>query len=518
LEFPLLTRASRTEDPGAPTVSVRGFASPDTSPPLPPVHPASATSAVALASDHLACLHGFAAASNWPGGVAAVLSRVQTRLGAYRVSLGWRRGPDILLQAWSDVDPLQEGVGVPELEAACQEARDWSQAACWPACAGQTLSEQQLHAHLALFKSQGLTAVLSAPLRDEQGVVQGVLVCERIPMLDAHSARSASWPTEGTAGFSVAERDWLQALASLLGPVMGMRHHLEQPWYMRGWSRLSVLGQRLGDPRERWLRGSVLAAFGVGSFLLGWPFAYTLAVPARLEARSQTAIVAPADAVVEQSVVHVGELVRAGQPMARLSSQPAVRPWQALGEQLLQAQAQLDQAQAQGEPRAMARLEAVITDLKQRMDANEPARLGMTLSAPFDGVVMAQHAGGQAGAQVRRGDALWVVSPGLDWRVVLEVDEAVVAALAPGQHAMLRLPSAPNRAVHLMLGRAVPAAVEGDGGVRFDLDAQVTGGAMAGLRPGLRGVVHVDMPPASMLDRGVQALRSWWWVAMWGVW
>jgi biotin carboxyl carrier protein len=472
---------------------------------------------VAQASDHLACLHGFAAAHGWSAGVATVLARVQTRLGAYRVSLGWRRGAEIQLLAWSDVAPLEEGVGVPELEAACQEASNWPQAACWPACPGQSLSDQQLSAHLTLFKSQGLTALLSAPLHDESGEVQGVMLCERIPMLDEPSARSLSWPSDG-GGFCAAERDWLQALARMLGPVMHMRHQLEQPWYMRGWSRLGVLAHRLSDPRERWLRGTVLAAFGIGAFLLGWPFPYTVAVPARLDAQSQTAIVAPADAVVAQTGVHVGELVRAGQPLARLSSQPAVRPWQVLGEQLVLAQAQLDQAQAQGAPRATARMEAVVADLKQQLDVSEPSRLGMTLTAPFDGVVIAQHAGGRAGAQVRRGDALWVVSPGLDWRVVLEVDESMVAALAPGQHAMLRLASAPNRAVHLTLGRAVPAAVEGAGHVRFDLVAQVTGGAMAGLRPGLRGVAHVDMPATSMLDRGVQTLRQWWWLTVWGAW
>lgn len=433
------------------------------------------------------------------------------------MSLGWCRGANVRLVAWSDVAPLDEGVGVLELEAACKEAMAWHQAAGWPACSGQSLAPPQLEAHRALFQSQGLTALLSVPLRDAQGVVQGVVVCERIPMLDEQSARTMSGPAEGL-GFNASERDWLQALAQMLGPVVAMRHRLEQPWYARGWSRLNDLAQRLGDPRERWLRGAVLAAFGSGSFILGWPLPYVMAVPVRLEAESQTAIVAPADAVVEQAGVHVGDLVRTGQPLARLSSLPALRQWHALGEQLVQAEHQLHLAQAQSDEAAVARLNGLVVDLRQRLDAGEPSRLSLTLTAPFDGVVIGQNEGGHASAQVQRGDALWVVSPGLDWRVVLEVDESMVATLTPGQHATMRLASSPGRAVHLMLGRPVPAAIEGERRVRFDLQAQVTGGAMAGLRPGLVGVAYIDMPPKPMLERAVDALRNGWWVTLWGVW
>jgi hypothetical protein len=514
LEFPLLTRAPVAEDQGAPTLSARGPALPEAVPPSPP---ASAKSADGLPADQVGCLHTLAAARSWSTGVSAVLTRVQSRLGAYRVSLGWCRGDAVHLAAWSDVAPLDEGVGVPELEAAYQEALFWPQAACWPASSGQTLSVDLMGDHLALFKSQGLTGLLSAPLHDDLGRVCGVLLCERIPMLDKPSARAVSWPVEGM-GFSAAERDWLQTLAQMLGPVLSMRHRLEQPWYMRSWSRLSKLAQRLSDPRERVLRGAVLAAFGSGAFLLGWPLPYTLAVTARLEAQSQTAIVAPADAVVEQAGVHVGELVRAGQPLARLSSLPAVREWQGLGEQLVRAETQLRLAQAQGDARAVARLDPLVMDLKQRLDAGEPARLSLTLAAPFDGVVMSQNDGGRAGSQVHRGDALWVVSPGLDWRVVLEIDESHVAQLNSGQHATMRLASAPDRAVHLVLARAVPAAIDGERHVRFEIEAQVTGGAMAGLRPGLVGVAYIDMPPKPMLDRAADTLRQWWWLNWWGVW
>ena len=196
---------------------------------------------------------------------------------------------------------------------------------------------------------------------------------------------------------------------------------------------------------------------------------YTVSVPARLEPQTQTALIAPVDGVVEQVAAHGGDLVRAGQPLAR------VRP----------------------------------------LEADAPAQ---TLEAPYDGVVVRQQPGGQAGARVRRGDALWLVAPGLDWRVVLDVGETEVARLSAGQHATLRLAGATDREVHLLLHRPAPVAVAGQHQVRFEVDAQVSGGAVAGLRPGLQGVAWIDMPPKPLLQRGVDAIRQAWWLTAWGLW
>jgi biotin carboxyl carrier protein len=336
-------------------------------------------------------------------------------------------------------------------------------------------------AHKALHQTQGLTGVLSAPLKDAMGVAQGVVICERIPML-ADASQPGSGATEPSGGFTECDRVWLQGMLARVGPVLLMRHSLEQPWYLRSWSHLGRLFARLSDPKERVLRGLVLAFFGVSAFLFGWPLAYTVDVPARLVARSETALVSLSNATLMASDIHVGDLVRAGQPMARLV------------------------------PQVPAAASGVLAD---QADTDRAAQV---LVAPYDGVVIRQGVGAQPGAQLKRGDALWVVAPGLDWRVMLRVDEHDIGRLQPGQRATMRLPGAHERVIHLVLQKPVPLAVDGAQKLQFELEADVTGGSMAGLRPGMQGVVAVEMPAKPMLRRAMDAMRRWWWLTWWGLW
>jgi hypothetical protein len=459
------------------------------------------------------CLHAFSGAWNWSAGVAALLSLVQSRMAAYRVSLAWHRGHGLSLVAWTDVAPLDEGVGVNELESACNEALSWAHGAVWPACSTGQVDESAMQAHIRLFHAQGLTAVMSVPIRNQRGQVVGVMACERIP-LQGDSVNPA-----GSPGFVAAELAWLASLVQLMGPVMAMRHALEQPWYARSWSWMEALGQRLGDPRERLLRGAVLSLFGIGAFMAGWPLPYSVSMPARLEAQVQTAVIAPTDATVLTSDMKVGDLVQAGQRMSTLSPAPALRSREDLGEQLLKVDKLIQDAHQANDDQALERWQDVRTDVQQRLDGLRDVGLVQTVTAPFDGVVIRQVERTLSGAHVQRGDALWVVAPGLDWRVVLEADEAVVARLQTGQRGSLRLGRDPDRVVQLVLRRPpVPAATNAPEGVRFDVEALAVGGTMTGLRPGWRGTAHIDMPPRPVLWRAVDRIRAWWLLTIWELW
>lgn len=140
------------------------------------------------------------------------------------------------------------------------------------------------------------------------------------------------------------------------------------------------------------------------------------------------------------------------------------------------------------------------------------ARLRIT--SPFDGVVIAGDLRQQLGAPVKRGDNLLTLAPGLDWRVVLDIDESDIASLSKGQMARLRLAAMPDQTIGLMLNRVTPVARSTPNGVRYEIEAIPTGaGAGAkGLRPGLQGVARIDMPPRPLLWRAAD--RAWQWLSM----
>ncbi len=401
-------------------------------------------------------------APSWEDALLRLLMRVQGRVGAYRVSVGWGRGAVCPLVAWTDVAPLDEGLGVVELEAVCSEVMSRGHGSCETVFAEGS-------AHHTLYKTQGLTALMSAPLCDAKGRVHAVMVCERVPQL-AGQGNGLTESRDDEHGFSPEEASWLQQALSWVGPTLVLRHRLELPWYQRGWGGLARLGQRLGDPRERWLRGGVLASFGTAAFLFGWPTPYTVIASAQLVPHSERAMVAPAEAVVEQTRFRVGDVVRSGQ----------------------------------------------VLTLLRGVGGN--AGQEVALVAPYDGVLISRSSVNQAGRLVRSGDVLWVMAPSLDWRVVLTVAEQDVALIQPGQRASVRLAGRSDRTVQVALGKVVPVMRDDGRQPGFEVAADVVGGTVAGLRPGLQGVADIEMPPKAMLQRAWEALRRWWWASTWGLW
>jgi len=155
-----------------------------------------------------------------------------------------------------------------------------------------------------------------------------------------------------------------------------------------------------------------------------------------------------------------------------------------------------------------------LAEAKAQLSLIEQQLGRLKITSPFDGVVIAGDLRQQLGAPVKRGDALLTLAPGLDWRVVMEVDEADVAALSKGQLAQLRLAALPDQTIGLVLSRVTPVAKSTPSGLKYEIEAVPTGaGAGAkGLRPGLQGVARIDMPARPLLWR--VADRCWQWLRM----
>ena len=72
------------------------------------------------------------------------------------------------------------------------------------------------------------------------------------------------------------------------------------------------------------------------------------------------------------------------------------------------------------------------------------------IEALFDGIVIKGDLGQYLGAPVQRGEVLLLLAPNDSFRLILEVDEADIAAIRPGQDGALALaaePGGPSRSV-----------------------------------------------------------------------
>lgn len=464
----------------------------------------------------VACLHAFLTESDWTAGVSALVTLLNRILKCHRVSLGWVSGQSLRLRVLSDGVLLDEGVALPELHQAMLEAAHQQAVLVWPPVGVTPDAQSQTNritlAHQTLLRVQGLSGLLTVPLAMGE-VVVGVLTCERSAQNDPLRPLSVE-QRQANVGFTEEEARWLGKLADLLAPALSLRYRLEQPWYERGRGWAEALRLRLTDPRERALRWSVLAFFGVMSFGIGLPLPYQVTATARLEGAVQRVMSAPQDGYLREVHVRPGDVVTTGQVMADMSDDDLQGARRARVAEVNQHENTFAEAFARGDRAQAVMAQSKAAEAKAQLSLIDQQISRLKITSPFDGVVIAGDLRQQLGAPVKRGDNLLTLAPGLDWRVVMEVDESDIASLEKGQLAQLRLAAMPDQTIGLVLSRVTPVAKNTPGGLKYEIEAVPTGaGAGArGLRPGLQGVARIDMPARPILWRAAD--RCWQWLRM----
>ncbi|HEX5372193.1 MAG TPA: HlyD family efflux transporter periplasmic adaptor subunit [Aquabacterium sp.] len=465
-------------------------------------------------SQAVACLQAFLAEKDWTAGTAAFVTLLNQQLKCHRVALGWVSGQSLRLRVLSDGVLLDEGVALPELHQAMLEAAHQQQTLSWPLAADSKHDQSKAitMAHQTLCRVQGLSGVVTVPLAQD-GVVLGAMTLERTTQVDP--LRPLSYEQQqASKGFSDEDLRWIGHLAELMSPALSLRYRLEQPWYERGRGWMESLRLRLADPRERALRWSVLAFFGIMSFGIGLPLPYQVTASARLEGAVQRVMSAPQDGFLREVHVHAGDVVKAGQVLAEIADDDLQNALRARVAEANQHENAFAEAFARGDRAQAVIAQSKLSETRAQMALLEQQIARLKITSPFDGVVIAGDLRQQLGAPLKRGDNMLTLAPGLDWRVVLEIDETDIASLNKGQMARLRLAAMPDQTIGLMLNRVTPVAKTTPNGVRYEIEAIPTGaGAGArGLRPGLQGVARIDMPPRPLLWR--MADRAWQWLRM----
>jgi multidrug resistance efflux pump len=457
----------------------------------------------------LSCLRMALHASDWRGGSAEVVADMAHRLGCLRVSLGWVVAGQLRMIALSDGVVLEEGAAIPELQQAMLECLHQQSTLVWPPQSKQAM--QITLAHQSLFKAQGLAGVASVPIA-HRGRAVGVLTCERSVVSDPLRPN----PNRRVAreAFTPDELRWVEQLTEGLAPLMVLRQRLDRSLAERMRSTSLVFFLRLRDPQERRLRWSMAAA--VVTLLAGllWPVPYHVSATARLEGAVQRVMSAGQDGFLREVHVRPGDVVKAGQLLAELSDDELQNARRARQAEVTQQENTFAEAFARGDRSQAAMAQTKVAEAKAQLSLVEQQLQRLRMVAPFDGVVIQGDLHQQLGAPVKRGEALLTLAPGLDWRVVLEVDESDVGELQAGQVAGLRLAAIPGQVISLVLDRVTPVAKSTADGVRYEVEATPTGAGagLAGLRPGLQGVAQVQLPSRPLLLRWLD--RAWRWVRL----
>jgi multidrug efflux pump subunit AcrA (membrane-fusion protein) len=418
--------------------------------------------------------------------ITAFLAALAASFSAQRVSLGVARGRNIRLDAITNTDKLVRTTRLAQdIAAAMEEAADQDLDIAFPLSAADTVIAR---AHADLAARHNSVAILSAPVRRD-GVVIAVLTLERDqgpPFTELDAAR-LRLICELAAGRLAS----LDRHARWLGPrlIAASRDAMAL-----------ILG-----PRHTWLKLTVALVIAAALALALVPMTDRVDASFRIEAAQRHVIPAPYDGFVRDVLAKPGDIVAAGDTLARLDDAE-------LRLQLAAAQADLAAHLREVTIAQRERNEASAQVARARADQSR-ARIDLyqhqidraLLTAPAPGVILRGDADRLRGGPVRTGDVLLELAP-LDALLAdAYVTEDRIAAIAPGQQGTIAAASFPGERIAVVVERISPAAELRAGRNVFRVTLRLAS-QPDWLRPGMEGLARIDVDTRSagaVLTRGL---------------
>lgn len=422
-----------------------------------------------------------------------LVSELALQLGSERVALGLLEGERVRLVALShqaQADGRRREFD--DLRAAMEEALDQEGCLCLPE--PPDAPPRVLVAH-ALLLGRGVESVLTVPLQ-VQGRPWGAVTFE--------------WRGTRPAAIDVAG---LSSQLQLLAPALALMQANERGLVQR-WKDFATTAA------APWRRTALGAAAALVLAVLAWPLPERVGGKARVEGAVERALSAPAGGYLKAAHVRPGDRVTSGQLLAEMAEQDLEVDRRRLEGEVAQHEGTYMAAIARSDRSLMGVALARMAEARAQLEL-ATHQLGRTrIEAPFDGVVIAGDLSRSVGAPVQRGDTLLTLAPAQGWRVVVEIDEADIARLRPGQRGQLALPTLPWQGVPVTLKQVTPVARAVEGANVFEVEAAPEPGADSatiaqGLRPGLQGAARFAVGERPLAWRAGEAvwreLRLAWW-------
>ena len=424
------------------------------------------------------------------------VNQLANQFGCERVSIGFRQGLPIRLQALSHVSSFDPRTQlVRRIEAAMEEAVDQDITLVLPAISIQDSVVSRAHAELA--NQQQSVSVCTIPLRGRSKVI-GAVTLER----------------EANQPFDKATVALCQSLAAVVGPALEWKRQEERSSWSKGIEALHELAAGvfgLSFMKSKLVMLTALVLLSVLSLVEG---TYEMASAASIEGAVRQVLVAPQTGYVKRAEVRAGDLVKNGQLIALLDDRDLQLERQKWQSEYNKLQTEYQQALADRERVTLSVLRAQLDQVNAEIQLVEEKIKRTQLRAPFDGVVVSGDLSQSVGAPVETGQVLYEVAPLESYRVVLEVDEQDVAGVERGKKGRLIVSALPQTSFDVVIDQVVPVAVSSEARNFFRVEASLDQPAPM-LRPGMRGVAKVDMGQHSLLwiwtHSIVDRVRLWFW-------
>lgn len=467
--------AARAEASAARPRGADAVAGPGTAPEptVPARSPAATGSPVAAPLDGptlpvIALVQTVLAHDRFRAAATALCTDLALATGALRVALGWLSRGRTRVLALSNTGTVPMDDAARLTAGAMDEAIDQSSTVWSPSLepARRVAFSQEL------LRRESGGAVLTVPLPHD-GEAIGALT---FTFADARP------PTR-------AQIAWAEDAARLSAPLLRLLHERDRPVLLTLAAR--ALGQFRDARHARPLR--IAAALGTAVLLAGAfvPIDSSISAPSRIEGEVQRIVASPTKGYLKSVLARPGDRVKAGQVIAELGERDLELERSKLRSEHAQHEGSLSAALARGDRAAMAIAQSKMDEARAQLSLIEQQLERVQLQSPIDGVLIQGDLAQSVNAPVERGQALFTIAPVDRYRVIVELDERDLRGVHVGQRGRLALSALPWDTIDLEVLRVAPMATMVEGRNVFELETRPAA-APASLRPGLRGVAHLD--------------------------
>ncbi len=252
------------------------------------------------------------------------------------------------------------------------------------------------------------------------------------------------------------------------------------------------------------------AAFLFAIMLVPWP--YTVKSDCQLEPVERRFVAAPFDAVVDRSLVQIGEVVEANQLLARLDGRQLRIELSALQASLQSEQKKHDAALA-GRDIANSQIALLeVKRLKSEIQLIEQKLKNLEIRSPIDGIIVSGDLEKVEGAPIEIGQNLFEIGPLDQMLVEVEIDESEIRYVKPGQQVHVLFDAFPFKKFTGEIIRIHPRAEIRDDKSVFIANVEIANNDEM-LRPGMKGRCRIqsNWQPLgwNLFHRSYESVRGW---------
>ncbi len=241
--------------------------------------------------------------------------------------------------------------------------------------------------------------------------------------------------------------------------------------------------------RRRWLKILMIVVLAA-SLLLCLPMTYNISCTCQLQLTRRRFVAAPYEGLLEKTMVESGDVVQAGQVLARMDGRQLRMELSALSAQLDSERKRRDSALARGNiaesqiaGSEMSRLESEVQILSSRIDNTE-------IRSPLDGVVVSGDLDKAEGVPMQMGQTLFEVGPLEQMLVEVRIPEREIRCAEVGMTVDFEFDAFPFRTFTGTLQRIHPRAELIDNHSVFVAEFEIAN-PDGRLRPGMVGRARI---------------------------